>query len=149
MTFEEFSEIVDTYGSQDHRWPDHLRQQCLLYAEGSSEAKEFIKQHQELEFLLNKVEAPEFAGLESRIANMPLPERKQNFLDQILNWLFPEDGFTKQLWRPAMAACLPLVFGIAMGNFFSFGVEIEIDGFETWDDELYMLSLNDYSENLF
>ena len=32
--------------------------------------------------------------------------------------------------------------------FFSFGVTTENQGFEYWDDELYVLSLNDYTENV-
>jgi hypothetical protein len=42
-----------------------------------------------------------------------------------------------------------LVFGIVLGNYFSFGIGIEDDGFQYWDDELAMLSLTDYTETNF
>ena len=54
-----------------------------------------------------------------------------------------------------MAACLPLVFGILLGNYFTFGVfgeaGVYLDGdeYEYWEDELTMLSLTDYSESEF
>ena len=53
------------------------------------------------------------------------------------------------MWKPVAAACLPLVFGIILGNFYSFGVTFESDEIEYWEDELSMLSFNNYSENDF
>jgi len=55
----------------------------------------------------------------------------------------------KQVWCPAIAVSIPLVFGIVLGNYFSFGVGIEDDGFQYWGDELAMLSLTDYTQRNF
>jgi len=46
-----------------------------------------------------------------------------------------------------MAACLPLVFGIVLGNFYSFGINSEIDELDYWDDELAFLALSDIPES--
>ena len=50
-------------------------------------------------------------------------------------------------WRPALAACLPLVFGIVLGNYYSFGISSEVDEFDYWEDELAMIALTDISES--
>ena len=88
-----------------------------------------------------------FSGLEAKILGQSLPPRTPSLLEQLLEWLLPNSGFTLRLWQPVAAACLPLVFGIVLGNFYSFGVTFESDEMEYWEDELTMLSLNNYSEN--
>ena len=67
-----------------------------------------------------------------------------HLLDQALDWLLPRsDRLLAWIWRPALVACLPLVCGIYMANFFSFG----ITGPElAWEEELSLLALNDYAE---
>ena len=92
---------------------------------------------------------PNFPGLESRILNQPLPERNRGLFEAAVNWLMPEGSLGNQVWRPAIAACIPLVFGIVLGNYFSFGIGVEDDGFQYWGDELAMLSLTDYPETTF
>ena len=149
MNIEEFGKIVDSYGSESSAWPMELREECSSFVAASLTARTLIKQQRELEILLDQVAVPNFPELESRILNQRLPARKITLLEQLLAWLMPENSFGKQIWRPAMLACLPLVFGIVIGNFFSFGIGLENDGFAYWDDELTMLSLNDYTENSF
>jgi hypothetical protein len=107
------------------------------------------QENEQLDRLLNQIEVPDFSGLESRVLNQSLPERQMPALDRFLDWLLPRENFGKNIWRPATAACLPLVFGIVVGNYFSFGFNLESDGFSYWEDELTMLSLNDYSETTF
>ena len=41
-----------------------------------------------------------------------------------------------------------MLVGIVMSNYFTFGVVVADQGFQTWDDELVMLSLTDPSETL-
>ena len=149
MKITEFTRIVETYGSEPTRWPTELREDCAAFMASNPTASSLINRQRQLEKLLDQVPVPDFPGLESRVLNQQLPPHRGTLADQILAWLLPENGFGKQIWRPAMLACLPLVFGIAIGNFFSFGVGLENDGFAYWDDELTMLSLNDYTENSF
>ena len=98
---------------------------------------------------MDQLAVPGFPDLELKVLTQEPPARSESLSDRIVNWLLPERNFRKQLWRPAMAACLPLVFGILLGNYFSFGVFAEADEYEYWEDELTMLSLTDYSENEF
>ena len=63
-----------------------------------------------------------------------------------MNWLISDENFSKQVWRPIVAACIPLAFGIVLGNYFSFSIGIEDYGFQYWDDELVMLSFTDFTE---
>jgi hypothetical protein len=149
MTLEEFTQIIDSHGSEPARWPEGLRQQCENFLANSVAASVLIRQQQEVEMLMDQIELPAFPGLEARVLTQPLPPHRNSALDQFLAWLLPPDNLGKHFWRPAMAACLPLVFGTVIANFYSFGVNVQSEGFEYWDDELYMLSLNDYTENQF
>lgn len=149
MTLEEFTQIIDSHGSEPTRWPARLREQCKNFMANSIEARALISQQRQLEMLMDQIELPAFPGLEARVLAQVLPPPRDSSLEQFLAWLLPWDSLGKHFWRPAMAACLPLVFGIVIANFYSFGVGVQSEGFEYWDDELYMLSLNDYTENLF
>ena len=108
-----------------------------------------MKDYLELEQQLDVLPVPIFEGLEAKILSQPLPPRTISPLDTLLDWLLPNSEFTLRLWQPVAAACLPLAFGIVLGNFYSFGVTFESDEMEYWEDELTMLSLNNYSENDF
>lgn len=149
MKIEEFTKIIETCGSESTHWPAELRDECADFMANNPAARTLINRQWELDKLLNQITVPVFPELESRVLNQQLPPRKGSLSNQVLAWVLPENGFGKQIWRPAMLACLPLVFGIVIGNFFSFGIGLENDGFAYWDDELTMLSLNDYTENSF
>lgn len=149
MTLEEFTRIIDLCGAESARWPKRLRAECEAFVANNIEARALINQQWAVDELLNQHAVPDFPGLESRVLNQTLPERNRSAFDTLVEWLLPRDGFGQNLWRPAVAACLPLVFGIVLANYFSFGVGIENDGFQYWGDELAMLSLSDYTETSF
>ena len=148
MTLEEFTRIIDLHGAESARWPKRLRAECEAFVANSIEARSLLNQQWAVDELLEQLEVPEFHGLESHILNQALPERNRSFFDPIVEWLLPQGGYAQNLWRPAVVACLPLVFGIVLANYFSFGVGVgvENDGFQYWGDELAMLSLTNYSE---
>jgi hypothetical protein len=146
MTLVEFTRIIDLYGSESVRWPKRLRVECESFVASNIEARTLLNQQWQVEEAMAKLEVPSFPGLETRVLNQPLPERNRSFIEEVMSWLIPDEYFGKQVWRPAIAACIPLVFGIVLGNYFSFGIGIEDDGFQYWDDELAMLSLTDYTE---
>ena len=149
MTLEEFTRIVDLYGSESARWPKKLRAECESFVANNIEARTLLNQQRQVNELMAQLEVPSFPGLETRVLNQPLPERERSFFEEIMSWLLPDENFGKQIWHPAIAACIPLVFGIVLANYFSFGIGIESDGFQYWDDELAMLSLTDYTETSF
>ena len=149
MTLEKFTRIIDLHGTETARWPKALRDECESFVANNVEARMLLNQQWQVEESMAKLEVPSFPGLETRVLNQSLPERNRSFIEEVMNWLIPEESFGKQAWRSAMAACIPLVFGIVLGNYFSFGIGIEDDGFQYWDDELTMLSLTDYTETNF
>lgn len=149
MTLQDFTRIIDLYGTESARWPKSLRGDCESFVANNVEARALLNQQWRVDEALAQLEVPSFPGLEARILNQSLPERNRNLFETVVSWLLPEGSFGRQVWRPAIAACIPLVFGIVLGNFFSFGIGVEDDGFQYWGDELAMLSLSDYTETTF
>lgn len=143
MTREQLSHLIAIHGGELANWPQQSRQQALRLLDSDTSARAMLEQQQAVEALLNQLPLPEFSGLEAKILNQTLPPRQPSLLERFLSWLLPDQGLTLQWWRPAVAACLPLVFGVLVGNYFSFGVVVEDDGFQYWEDELSMLSLTD------
>lgn len=146
LTRQQFLDLLDSNGSNAANWPSRLQQSIDKLLTEDAVARDALTQAQELDKLLGKLPAPEFPGLALRIGKQPLPERKPDLGDRLLNWLLPGQGL-RFAWRPALAACLPLLFGIVVGNYFQLGVEADYTLSNNWDDELTMLSLTDYSQN--
>lgn len=146
LTQQEFLDILDSRGSEECNWPSHLRQPITDLLQQDAEARAALTQARELDELVGALQAPEFPGLATRIGNQPLPPRQADLGDRLLSWLLPGHGL-QSIWRPALAACLPLMFGIVVGNYYHFGVDTDYSVADNWDDELTMLSLTDYSQN--
>ena len=147
IKLEDFSQTIEVYGADSARWPEDLRADLEAYLENNESAKLLLKEYSQLEQSLNEIPIPEFPGLESRVLNQTLPPRQQSVLNQIISWLVPTENFGANLWRPAMAACLPLVFGVVLGNYYSFGISSDVDEYDYWEDELAMIALSDISES--
>jgi hypothetical protein len=103
----------------------------------------------------NKIDSTIYSRVEARVLNQPLPPQSQSTvpgtpsfargltqsIDTLIEWVSPR---RQTLWQPVLAASCPLVLGIVIGNFFHFGVNATTEpSFESWDDELVMLSFND------
>jgi len=146
MNRQEFIQLIEEQGSDPKSWPTELRGQIDSLLANDPEAVSALTQYRELDSLLLSISAPDFSQLSDRVASQDLPARDISMLDAIMNWLFPYAG-SGLVWRPALLACLPLVFGVVMSNYFTFGIGTD-QLQQNWDDELAMLSLSDYSENL-
>ncbi len=147
MTLDQLNELLETYGCNENQWPTNVREQYQNLIARSPEAKALLEQHRALEEQLSSISVPEFAGLEQKVLHQTLPAREAGMLDRLVNWLIPANETPGKLLRPAFAACLPLVLGIVVGNFYHFGYDSISDGFQYWDDELLMLSFSDYNES--
>lgn len=145
MNLEEFTHLLDIRGCERAAWPVREREQAETLLRENAEARNALQTQQRMECLLDRIEAPEFAGLEARVMRQPLPARTRALADRIIDWLTPGSS-PFEWWRPAFAACLPLVFGIALSGWFSFGVDAQDPGYAYWDQELYLLSLYEYAE---
>jgi len=149
MTLDQFEQVLQTCGSDPQSWPAPSRTDCESLLRTDPQAQQLHRSYQQLDASLDALPAVAFPGLEQRVLHQALPARKpqpsSSPVDRLLEWLLPQSG--APLWRPALAACLPLVFGIVIGNFYSFGIGNSGDGFRNWDDELLMLSFNEYSDS--
>ena len=148
MNKQAFTTALDTYGSDLNKWPATLAAQAQALLATDSDCRQLLAQQDSVAQLLENLPQPVFPGLETRILHQSLPARSRSWADQVVDWLIPEQGFSTQWWRPLSAACLPMLVGIVMSNYFTFGVVVADQGFQTWDDELVMLSLTDPSETL-
>ena len=147
MTFDKFSDLVDFYGADISVWPNGLREECSTFAIDSTAAKNLLNQEHQLNEVLKSQQIPEFSDLLTKVLYQELPPQQQSFLDQVLGWLIPQQNSHLLWWRPALVGCLPLLFGIIVGNFYSFSIRAEVNELDYWEDELTLLSLNDYTEN--
>lgn len=146
MNITEFSQLLDAKGSDPNAWPAEQRYAAEDLLTSNPDAQELLRMQRRIDTLLGELPTPALDGLAARIAAQPLPPQRLPLADRVLNWLLPDQGVTA-LWRPLTAACLPLLFGVLMGNHFNFGISTESAVSEYWEDELAMISLTDYSEN--
>ena len=144
MNIDEFTTCIDRYGSQLQRWPAKLQAEAQTLLESSPRAQALYSRQQSLDALLDQMSTVEFTGLIDRVATQPLPPRRDSLTVRIINWLLPDQS--REIWKPALAACLPLLFGVLLGNYFSFGVPYQQAVVADWDTEFYMLALDDYDE---
>lgn len=145
MNLEQFTHLLDVRGCDRAAWPARDREQAESLLRESAAARDLLQAQRNMETLLDRIEAPEFAGLEARVLRQPLPTGTRALADRVIDWLTPGDS-PLEWWRPTFAACLPLAFGIALSGWFSFGVDSQDSGYAYWDQELYLLSLYEYTE---
>lgn len=146
MKLHEFVALLETQGSDLQSWPSAQRRAAETLLATDQHAARVLQEQLHVETLIRDLPAPEFSHLSARIARQPLPERKLPLSDRLLNWILPDRGIAG-IWRPVTAACLPLLFGIVVGNYFNFGISTETRSADYWEDELAMISLTDYTEN--
>lgn len=146
ITPERFATIIEAYGSEPERWPDDERAWALAYLEQNLPAQTLVAEYRMLDELLDQFPVTEISRLEQRMLERAVEAVDSNLFDRLMDWLLPRSGrVLAWMWRPALVACLPLICGLYLGNYFSFG----IDGSQhSREEELYMLSLNDYAETL-
>ncbi|MDP1932566.1 MAG: hypothetical protein Q8L60_14020 [Gammaproteobacteria bacterium] len=143
---ERFATIIEAYGSQPGRWPTDERAAASDYLAQSAQAQALVAEYQVLDEWLDHYRIVSLPALEQHVINQAQNISTGNAFDRLMDWLLPHSGrVLAWVWRPTMVACLPLICGIYLADYFSFG----IDGTQnSWEEELYLLSLNDYAETL-
>ena len=147
MKLENFLQVIEVYGADSARWPENLREDLEAFLSKNQSVRALHSEYSQLEQSLDKIAVPDFPGLETRVLNQALPPRQQSLAVKAISWLIPTEKFGANLWRSAIVACLPLVFGIALGNYYSFGISSEVDEYDYWEDELAMIALTDILES--
>jgi len=127
------AEVLQAYGANAAHWPQTERAMLLALIAESRQASNMLDQARRLDLLLDQYMVPEADDklLQKVLATIPAP----NLFDQILNWLWPERK--SRIWQPALAICLPLIFGILLGSFWT-PLEPDYD----WDEEgMYVMGM--------
>lgn len=141
---EHFEQLMAIHGSDIDRWPkdEQIPAQRLLLE--SVAAKALLDEQRAVDTLLDAIPLPSMTAMENRIVRNLATATRSSLLDRILDWIVPRGGrVSTWAWRPALIACLPLVCGIYMANFYSFGIDSTEN---SWQEELYLISMNDYAE---
>ena len=108
MSPERFQELLDIYGASEERWPEDQRVNMRAALDAYPQLRQHLFAARELDLMLDRY-SPEPVDLQQRI----LDAVPASALERLLTWLLPD---VPQLWwRPAMAAALPLLLGLAMG----------------------------------
>ncbi|MGJ8688112.1 MAG: hypothetical protein ACSHXZ_01205 [Gammaproteobacteria bacterium] len=143
-TLESFERLIATHGSDLDRWPEGERQSAQQLLTHSAEAKALFAEQQAVDALLDAIPVPSMTVMEKRIMRNLATASRSSLLDRVLDWIMPRGGYMPTLaWRPALLACLPLICGIYMADFYSFGIDTTEN---SWQEELYLISMNDYAE---
>lgn len=144
ISSERFAAIVEAYGSDPARWPTEERTVATNHCARHPEAQALLAEFQALDEMLNQFEVADLSVLQRNVLEQVARTSAGNVFDRLLDWLLPHsERLMAWLWRPALVACLPLVCGILLADYFSFGIEGVQNSRE---EELYLLSLNDYAE---
>ena len=145
MTSERFKLIIEAYSCDSLSWPEDEREAAQAYLQNNASAQALVSDYQQLDDLLLQHQLPSLSLIEKRVIANAESSLKPGFLESIIDWLTPRsEHLWTTLWRPALAASLPIFLGIYLSNFYSFG--LDNGNYTTMEEELALLSLNDYAE---
>ena len=106
MKLQELQQLLDKHGAELASWPDQAQQDAGRLLASSKEAQQALENANELnELLTMALEVPAPRGLKARILSVTAGTTVPKWL----NWLAGPP------WKRAMAACVPLVLGFAVG----------------------------------
>jgi len=117
VTSDEFADLLDRHGTDIAEWPGPLRNEAVRYARVSEEGRRMLAKSIALDAML----------VDS--TRVPVPFRlRDRILERIATNESPAwwSWITHSMWRPALLALLPLVFGFVIGD-----MTLESDGDST------------------
>jgi len=117
VTADEFADLLDCYGTDSVAWPSSLRNEAIRYARVSEEGRRML------------AKSIAFDAMLVDSTRVPVPFRlRDRILERIATNESPAwwSWITHSMWRPALLALLPLVFGFVIGDMTS-----ELDGDST------------------
>ena len=137
MKIDRFTRILEAYGTDEDNWPQDERHAARQLLQSSDECSAILDSFSALDDRLDEyLPRPSVVSSQRILENLPRP-----VIDRIINWLIPDPGV--KLWRPLMAGSLPLVLGVIIGAS-TLGELVGLeDSAENWEDEIYLLALDD------
>ena len=117
MTSDEFADLLDRHGTDIAKWPGPLRNEAVRYARVSEEGRRML------------AKSIAFDAMLVDSTRVPVPFRlRDRILERIATNESPAwwSWITHSMWRPALLALLPLVFGFVIGD-----MTLESDGDST------------------
>ena len=107
MTADEFADLLDRHGTDMAEWPGPLRNEAVRYARVSEEGRRLLAKSIAFDaMLVDSTRVPVPFRLRTRI----LERIATNESPAWWSWI------THSVWRPALLALLPLVFGVVIGD---------------------------------
>ena len=107
MTADEFSDLLDRFGTDSVAWPSSSRNEAIRYARVSDEGRRLLAESIAFDALLaDSTDVPTPLRLRARI----LKRIAANESPVWWTWI------TDAMWRPALLAILPLVLGFVLGD---------------------------------
>lgn len=143
---ERFISLAEAYGGDINRWPETVRAEAIEFASKHPECQQILEEASSLDQLLSAFAVPDhnLTNLSARISRQVKDhkvEQKSSLAEQIVTWLIPSS--TSSYWRPACAACLPLLLGITIG------MNMQIDQEITLDEEISIMALTNETLEVF
>jgi hypothetical protein len=136
---------VNAYGTKPRSWPVEERDAAETFLARNPDAQNLLKAEMALDAKLDSFFSDEVdvGRLRANIINATINSKqietltnRDSLLDQILDWLLPLQPV--QLWRPALAATLPLILGGLLGTSLETS---QFDSGDYWEDELEIMAI--------
>lgn len=142
MNLERFARLVSAYGANSKAWPIEEREDAMRFLQHNALAEKLLKDEQVLDEHLDFYLTSELdlERLKSNIVDAAygrLEEAKTGPLSRLLDWLIPVSSI--DIWRPALAATLPLIIGTLLGM----NIDAELDPGDSWEDGLEIMAMAD------
>lgn len=140
MNLERFARLVSAYGANSKAWPIEERGDAMRFLQHNAVAEKLLRDEQVLDghldlYLTNELDLERLKSNIVDAAHGRLDEAKSSRLSRLLDWLVPVSSIG--IWRPALAATLPLIIGTLLGM----NIDSEFDPDDSWEDGLEIMAM--------
>lgn len=164
MNIQKFRKLIEAYGTNSEAWPSADKVDALIFLDVDPVAKSVVAEFGQLDQILNadvvtesptlkmnilkRIESSNAKSLDLAIANATgfestSPESTStdsntDLITRIWKWLASPSDDTFVIWRPAMAACIPLLAGIYLGAMMGTSTD---ENLLEWEEDIYVMGL--------
>lgn len=149
MNIQTFRKLIEAYGTNSKVWPSADKVDALNFLDVDPVAKSVVAEFRYLDQILNADVVTESPMLKVNILNQiensnttsadsKSADSSTDFITIIWHWLASPSDDTFVIWRPAMAACIPILAGIYLGTMMDTSTDENL--FE-WEEDIYVMGL--------